>query len=593
MKKYIYILTTLLLGAVSCSVDGPAIPDVNEKDGKVEFIMKVTLPEPIIVTKGAMDDQPVIDNLYVAVFGGEGYLNDYTRAVRCDANGENLSQDWSGITNGMNFYFKVTLTATQSLRHVHVIANGPDQLDFNTYENELMQHLVTSDDEGAYWQYFELPNGTVMADGETPSAEAAAAFSHIRLIRNFAKVSVTVDTDKVKNFTLTGFNVYNTTTAGSVAIWDGSKYVTGYENYSTIEALSADYPPFVPEEAGYNSAKPKTDETYDTSDKFIYERPVGAEDRPYIILRGRYTGDMMDTYYRLDFVTRDGDYLPIYRNFEYKVILTSVAKSGVTDPATAKASNANVSSITETANLSDLADGVSRIYVMWLDQTYMAAQNNVAFKYMYLQDAANDTESTAATFSVISNSEAGAAITPGAGWNDGGTLGSDGWRTVYFNVQAPNVQGGAEKTTTFRVTGETTDHQKLYRNITIHVLPTQSFGTATVTSAGAAIGSKVTVSMSLPAGLPSSIFPLQILFEDSNKNLNPYGNDMPVNVGPTIVGNGTGTSYQFNKSISWTEYMDNTTKVFAFEFKRIKTGATTLYYSNQYFNKGNTTIGAN
>ena len=399
MKKYIYILTTLLLGAVSCSVDGPAIPDVNEKDGKVEFIMKVTLPEPIIVTKGAMADQPVIDNLYVAVFGGEGYLNDYTRAVRCDANGENLSQDWSGITNGMNFYFKVTLTATQSLRHVHVIANGPDQLDFNTYENQLMQHLVTSGNLGAYWQYFELPKGTVKADGETPSDEAAAAFSNIKLIRNFAKVSLTVDTDKVKNFTLTGYNVYNTTTAGSVAIWDGSKYVTGYENYSTIAALSAVYPTFVPEEVGYNSAAPTTTDTYDTSDKYIYERPVGTDDRPYIILRGRYTGDPMDTYYRLDFVTRDGDYLPIYRNFEYKVILTSVAKSGVTDPATAKASNANVSSITETANLSDLADGVSRIYVMWLDQTYMAAQNNVAFKYMYLRDAANDTQSTAATFS--------------------------------------------------------------------------------------------------------------------------------------------------------------------------------------------------
>ena len=118
MKKYIYILTALLLGAVSCSVDGPASPDVNEKDGKVEFIMKVTLPEPIIVTKGAMADQPVIDNLFVAVFGGEGYLNDYTRAVRCDADGNNLSQDWSEITNGTSFYFKVTLTATQSLRHV-------------------------------------------------------------------------------------------------------------------------------------------------------------------------------------------------------------------------------------------------------------------------------------------------------------------------------------------------------------------------------------------------------------------------------------------------------------------------------------------
>ena len=590
MKKYIYILTALLLGAVSCSVDGPASPDVNEKDGKVEFIMKVTLPEPIIVTKGAMADQPVIDNLFVAVFGGEGYLNDYTRAVRCDADGNNLSQDWSEITNGTSFYFKVTLTATQSLRHVHIIANGPDQLDFNTYEDQLMNHLVTTGTDGAYWQYFELPRGTVKADGETPTDEATAAFNNIKLIRNFAKVSVSV-AESVSNFTLIGFNVYNTTTAGSYVIWDGSKYLTGYETYSKIPDLSQVYPPFVPEEAGYNSAAPTTTETYDTSDKFIYERPVGTDNRPYIIIKGRYGSDEMDTYYRIDFVTRDGDYLPIYRNFEYKIILTSVAKSGVTDPAQAKASNSNVSSLIETENLSDIADGVSRLYVMWLDQTYMAAQNNVAFKYMYLRDAANDTESTAATFSFPDGQ--GEAITPGDGWdNGGGEPGTDGWNTVYFNVNAPNQVGGAEKTSTFRVTGQTTDGQKLYRNITIHVLPRQNFGTATVSSAGSAIGSKVTVNITLPANLPSSVFPLQILFEDTNKCLNPYGTDMPVNVGPTITG-GTGTSYQFNKSISWSEYRDNTSKVFPFEFKRIKTGATVLYYTSEFFSTGNTTIGAN
>ena len=589
MKKYLYILTALLLGAVSCSVDGPSAPEQKENDGKVTLLMKVTLPEPIEVTKSTMADQPSIDNLYVAVFGTDGYLNDYTRAVRCDENGENLSQDWSDITNGMNFYFQVTLTATQSLRRVHIIANGPDQLDFNSYENQLMLHLFKSGTADAYWQYFELPNGTAKADGETPSDEAVAAFSNVKLIRNFAKVSVSV-AGSVDNFTLTGFNVYNTATAGSIAIWDGSKYITDYHTYSTVKALQEVYPNgFVPEEAEYDSTAPTTTEEYNTTPKYVYERPAGSDNssRPYIILKGRFKGDMMDTYYRLDFVNRDGEYLPLYRNFEYSIILTSVAKSGVTDPAKAKASNSNVSSLEETQNLSDIADGVSRLYVMWLDHTYLTAQNNVAFKYMYLRNAATDTESTAATLSFISGE--GAAITSGTGWNNGGTLGSDGWRTVYYNVQAPNGTGGAEKVSKFRVTGQTTDGQKLYRDITIHVLPRQTFSTPTVTTSGQAINSTVTVSMALPTGLPSSVFPLQILFEDQNHYLNPNGTDMPVNVGPTLTG-GTGTSFQFTKSVSWTEYTASNTITAV--FKRIKTGQTVLYYSNEYFTTANVTIPA-
>ena len=602
MKKYLYILTALLFGAVSCSVDGPTAPEVEDNDGKVDFIMKVTLPEPLEVTKGDMDDQPAIDNLYIAVFGGEGYLNDYTRAVRCDENGENLNQNWSGIKNGIAFYFKVTLTATQSLRHVHVIANGPEQLDFNTYENELMLHLLTEGPKGAYWQYFELPNGTVQADGTTPSEEAAAAFKSIKLIRNFAKVSVSV-AESVKNFQLTGFKVFNQAKGGSVAIWDGTKYMSDYATYRTVGDLQNVYPNgFVPEGVTYDTTEPAEGNDYDPSSKYVYERPGGQENGPFIIIKGRYgvqTGvdeddnpimafDDYDTYYRLDFVNRDGDYLPLYRNFEYKIVLTSVAKRGPTSPRGLKASNSNVSSLTETENLSDIADGVSRLYVMWLDQTYMSAMQNVSFKYMYLKDAEHDTESSPATISILKHGEGGAAIEEGNGWAGTGlTPGADGWMTVTYNVLAPNTGTGAkEKTTTFRVTGTTSDGQKLYRNITIHVLPPQNFGKATVVSAGSEIGDKVTVSLPLTSGLPSSVFPLEILFEDSNRRLNPYGSDMPVSIGSSIAGN-TGTSYRFKATVSWTDYKASSDKVFSFEFKRIKTGTTNLYYENTYFTKVN------
>ena len=591
MKKYLYFLIALLFGAVSCSLDGPKTLDEETQEGKVTFLMKVSLPEPLLATKGVMGDQPVIDNLYVAVFGGEGYLNDYTRAVRCDADGKNVSQDWSGIQNGQTFYFKVTLTATQSRRSVHVIANGPAQLDFNTYEDELMLHLTTEDNNGAYWQYFQLPNGTVKADGETLSDEAAAAFADVKLIRNFAKISVTV-AEGVSNFSLTGFKVFNNAVAGSVAIWDGEKYLADYAS-SGMDALRENYPNgFVPEGVSYDSTAPAAGDDYDTNPKFVYERPAGTSaDRPFIIVKGRFGTDAADTYYRLDFVNRDGEYLPLYRNFAYNIVLTSVAKSGVADPSGAKASNSNVSSIDETENLSDIADGVSRLYVMWLDNTYAEADDNVAFKYMYLPDATDDESSTAATIKWLSGKDSAISELESSDWSTGGSKGSDGWYSIHFKVNEP---GDAEKISTFQVTGQTSDGQKLYRKITIHVLPRQTFGTPTIVSAGAAVNSKVTVNFPLPTGLPASAFPLEILFEDNPHVLNPYGTDMPTNVGPTITG-GTGTSFQFVKTISYTEYSASTTNVFPIEFKRVKTGATVLYYKNKFFKEENNSvsIGAN
>ncbi|MBQ8069400.1 MAG: hypothetical protein IJ202_00930 [Bacteroidales bacterium] len=599
MKKYIYILTAFLLGTVSCSVDGPSAPEQKENDGKVTLMMKVTLPEPIEVTKGAMADQPIIDNLYVAVFGGEGYLNDYTRAVRCNADGTGLSQDWSGITNGSEFYFKVTLTATQSLRHLHIIANGPEQLDFNTYENELMQHLITTGTKGAYWQYFDLPNGTVKADGENPSDELKAAFDNIKLIRNFAKINVTLDTEKVKNFRLTGFRVYNTTTAGSIAIWDGSKYMSNYNSYTTVSDLYSVYPNgFIPIEAGYDQTAPSTTQSFDTNPKYVYERPKGTSDNgPYIIIKGRFKEegkedfDTEDTYYRIDFVDRDGVYLPLYRNFAYNITLTSVAKRGVADPSAALASNSNVSSLKEAESLSDIADGVSRLHVLWLDKTYMSTQDNVAFRYQYIVDVATNTHKKAEFSTPTGN----AITVVGNNWaTGGGDLDSEGWGTVYFDVAAPETgENAKEKVSTFTVTGKTADGQKLYRNITIHVLPAQNFGTATVSSEGSAIGSKVTVNITLPQNLPSSVFPLQILFEDTNRALNPYGNDMPVKIGNTIITGQSGTSYQFNKSISYLDYLAKTDNKFDFVFKRVKTGATQLYYKSEFIQPGNVRVNAN
>lgn len=309
------------------------------------------------------------------------------------------------------------------------------------------------------------------------------------------------------------------------------------------------------------------------------------------MIQGRFTGDANDTFYRLDFVDRDGNYLPIFRNYEYKITLTKIAKSGSPTPVNVRPSNANVSSLEETQNLTDLADGTSRIYVEWLDQAYMGAGDRT-FRYLYLPDASTTT-SQQATLKIVSG--AGSAIanntyegsTPEAKSFTQTGPDTNGWYTVHFKTTAAPTSG--EKTTVFTVTGENDDHQKLYRTVTVHVLPVQSWGNPSVSSSGSNVGAEVTVTFTLPAGLPSSIFPLEIEFEDNQKNLNPLGTDMPAKVGSSIVPGQTNTSYQFVKSVSYLEtetgahdgYTD--TRTLVCRFKRISTGSTRLYFKNPYF----------
>ncbi len=155
---------------------------------------------------------------------------------------------------------------------------------------------------------------------------------------------------------------------------------------------------------------------------------------------------------------------------------------------------------------------------------------------------------------------------------------NDGWQEVELQIAA---QGTTEKRTTFRITGETDQHDKLFRDITIHVLPTQTFN-ATASSSG----STVTVTITLADDLPSSVFPLEIAFEDSNKRLNPNGTDMPARIGPSIVTGRTDRSYQFIKSVSYADYAgEGGSNVVQCVFKRLSDGSTTLYMDNEYFTK--------
>lgn len=613
MKKIFYILSIALLGATACSINELGQPEPINDNGKVTFVMGLEFPEVFIATRGAMSENPIIDDVHVAVFGNEGYLNEYVKAVPCNAQG--VEQDaFKNIQNGVLFYYKVTLIATTGYRAIHVIANGPDQIQYNSYDYEVMPKLYTTKGNGAYWTMFELPNGTAVVNPQTSEESASPvakeAFSNLKLIRNFAKVNVTESAD---NFVLDGYEVFNTPDKGRIVTWmedyNASNerlagYYTPYVGAKTedpmtfAELQTAGYTPSLVEGAQIDQTAPTSGGDYSNATKFVFERvKTNAANRPYIIVKGKFNGSTTSTFYRLDFTDKDGNYIPIFRNFQYNIEIKSVAKVGVANPADAQPSNANVSALITTANLTDLADGTSRILVQYIDKTFITS-GDVKFQYIYMRDATKPIAQenvTDASFRILTNQELqeegkepntddpAFTSTGTTTWNS-----TDKWQEITLTIAAV---GDDEKRTTFRIEGQTADGDKLYRDVTIHVLAKQNFS-ATYTSGGNAIGNTVTVSLTLPDNLPSSVFPLQIAFEDSNKRLNPNSTDMPAQVGTSIVTGKTDRSYQFVKSVSYSEYTTN--HVIPCVFKRIATGETTLYMENEYFNKPySINIGAN
>ena len=594
MKKIIYILVAALLGAVSCTVKGPDVPQ-PQNDGTVTLMMHVNFPEVLVDTKATtMAETPNIDNIYVAVFGGNHYLNEYVKAVPCDSDG-NKKDSYGTLANDTDFYFKVTLSATTSKRFVHVFANGPSSIDFD-YEDDIMKTLTTEGTVGSYWTYLVLPHGTAsIADDGTPSPlpEAETLFQNLKLIRNFARVKLNVT---ASNFELTGYQVYNTPTHGSVAVWSpyaedqldtaNSGYFRDYYLKSFDELLDI-YDGFMPNDQISSDAPTATTTYSDSNDKFVYERPLASSNRPYIMMQGKF-GDDDDTFYKLEFVDPDGNYLPLYRNHEYTLTISKVARSGAADPTQAKVANANVSTMTEAQDLTDISDGLARIYVQWLDHAYMEPGTQT-FQYMYLPDASTITSSTQATLEITDGE--GKAIT-GTLSQTAPSQASNYWTKVTFSTSAPD---DAMKVTKFRVTGQyTSDGQvhKLYRDITVRVLPYQQWTTPSVVTSGGDADDTVDVTLTLPTGLPASLFPLEISFEDLNKALDPAGIDMPAVIGETIVPDKSGSSYQFVKTVSFLDYSRAGGNIITANFKRVRTGPTTLYFKNQYFKSGENTVGS-
>ena len=625
MKKTLYILSVVLLGLVSCTktdIDAPKEQKADET-GLVAVTMKVQIPQAQLYAQtkalGDRSDTPSIKDIRVAVFGTSGYPQAYALAEPVDADGNPLS---GYATTNYNedtpatYYFKVLLPVYDGEAHVHIIANGDESIKFvDEDEESIMSAMKTTDNVGAYWARVVLPdgiltqldqNGIMQTDDEgnfIPSTGTAALFEDLVLVRNFAEVRLLNNATNIRNVTWTLVNV---PTMGSVAPMAAGTWVDDYKDYTfdtatgTMVNGSKTYDGFMFEDEPMNYDPPTDgDITTALSDPgFVFERVHPGSDKATCILMKAqfYNGTSWDedhTYYRLDLTDEKvGGYFPIYRNYKYQVRINKVGNRGAKSIAEAmnRDSGGNVSLSTEAKKLTDISDGESRLEVEYVEKNFTSGGKKGLW-VQYKPDILTGTVDNSSVTVTVKTS--GDALVEGTPTTLTPTASSSVTGYYFYEFELNDQSETADRVSVLQVSannGKTGDDKStLYRDITLRVMKKMDMTLALVPKKVEGQGSSTVLKITLPEGLPESMFPLEFQIEDINHALAPTGEDgngnsitVPVKVAKSLA-DGTTNSYYFIRTVaSYQEY--TTSNVISTEFETNKdASATTIYVANEYF----------
>ena len=671
MRKWI-VIAAAALAALSCSREKE--PDLvsMEPEGKVEVTFTVAGDQ--MVTKD-LGEAHQLETMHVAVFGGSGYLKEYIPATLVstgtyeyhyyDANHDEQ------VKVVPEFTFTVQITLSNSSRRVHFIGNGPSSIPFGR-DYEVLPTLLGEKETG-YWQMVLLDHISALQDGDgdyltpdgnggtrkrqqgepyLPSTELTQAFSHVPLIRNWAKIELSAKPADQSNFTPISFAVTNVPKHGALVPYGGVKgFITNYKdlsfedlrsdeyNYGGNLPASVEFDSYLPSASDfvnftggvkrYAENAPADNEDYAA---YLYERPVPDANIPpsYVIVYGLYNNpedtSLTDEeraaggvycFYKVDLMAGT-EYYPVLRNFKYIVRIDKISAKGHPTPEAAAnaAGSADVSADINASSLPDISDGTRRMAIQpWMAKTFINAQAKQKQLYVTFYNDINGSnpvpnltpaadgcvsyELIPATAGIVKEVEIGEA-------SSDPTHSDYGWRPISFAIASPEEAAGRSQTLRIICKVDPNDPQEnpLYRDVVISLLPIQPMRVNCENPRVLLVtGESQRVDVDIPDGLVESMFPLNFLIEAQNLTLTPDtsvdGNDLPVISETSIIGNYP--SFHFQRTLEWSEYKtlpakldyedDTRWRTFSSFFKtNCEESATAIYVANEYFYTANTSF---
>ena len=453
MKRFVW-LTVILSVALGCVRELPILSDGKGEpfpEGEKATIT-VSLSDSVMPATKALSETGDLQDLYLAVFGKNGYLKEYVKATK--------------VAEGQ---YTADLTMTESKRTVHLLGNGPEFLPFG-WDYNVLPSLTCADGASAFWQMIVLDNGIQAersSDGKFVKntndtykidyEKTGKYFEDIELVRNWAKIVLQAKPKEVSFFEPLSYAVIYAPSQGTYLPYSTS-FIPDYLTYDhdELEAFYAANLPkgttlnqTIPEKSEFVSAATNPDyvgplsKAYAYVDPegespayqggvYLYERPIPAEGlRPTaLIVFGNYyqksanfpttpvtTDDIREhfsewfesaypCFHKIDLMQYvenpptsgilEPRYYPVFRNFQYEVTITNILTKGSATPQEAAngAGSADVSADFNTRHLTDISDGTARLAVTpWLSKTFYTGQSdNQELRVIFFKNAAGQAD---------------------------------------------------------------------------------------------------------------------------------------------------------------------------------------------------------
>lgn len=596
LTTYIVVAASLVLGACSEETLRPDVPDAGGEEG---VRVSIAIPDMPRLATRAFGDTPAAD-LKLTVFEFEKGTDPTNTFLTKIYQAETLTQ--TNVTNGATVDFRINdLLMTESPRVLHFVV-APQHLDAR-YASEavVFSNLSVRDNSQAYWGRVEFPNGYGTVDKDMKpqlTDEAKQKLTGVNVLRNFAKVSVEVAATATANFQLTGFELVNVPTSGTVApynsgrqkfprMFDDAGTMLGYLAVAGNGSGQQGYSGIMPANCGFRNLEenfsPVADggrPAWSTRDAYLYEHPFESTRRTYVILQGNYrptTTDAWQTcYYKIDLVRLNEEsgmteYYDILRNYDFHINVTGVSAPGAStaSEAISGVSYNNISADVDARDMLQISDGANIVEV---SKTNIIFTNTtpVEFLYRYSPVGGFSSETTNAKLHTngLNAGDVIASVTDPEVYTD-----ADGVVWVKRVITPKPIPEAGTREQSFYVV----DADGLGREIRLvaHVpydysdievypgsendRPTSAAGQGTVSPLS---GQPFTVYFNLPAGMPEAMFPLTFILESNRQNMenNPIGT-LVVTSGQT--GFPTTEVYEvprikYRKTVSYAEYLYKT-----------------------------------
>lgn len=310
--------------------------------------------------------------------------------------------------------YDLRLPYSPSPRRIHLVASAAE-LDFaaGALETAAMPAMVTRNGDDAYWNMVTVSCiGQYDSDTKTTtSGPEAQALADVKLIRNFAKITVTaadgipfegfVVANRPDRATAVPYILQSTGGFGHFPDYDAplTQGQTRYENLTETQGFTGTQ--IAGTQLQFTAAADFTGENdFSMKPVYLYERPAQDKEKTFAVVKARFKDKTW--YYRVDLGKRNAagqtDDFHLLRNFAYTVTVTAITGEGAPDLATALASSAsNNLSYTETTQpLNTISNTTDMLHVEYTEKTFVSdsPSNRLTWDYTVTDESGKETALT-------------------------------------------------------------------------------------------------------------------------------------------------------------------------------------------------------